>query len=279
MCLATPMKIIKIKGDKAIVESSGHNHTISIDLIRSAEIGDYVLAHGDMAINKLEPQEAKKILKIIDEKNRTLTKRKGDEKVDGIKLASLYSYNCENAHLYGFSQQLKDFAEGKNSDARKTRHCLKNLDGYKFCEIIAKINEIEDPFDPRVISYYWKGTPDLKGELWHNYTTLIPILKMPIKLIFANMIDECFVHPAQVIESSEQSLLIKYAPVIKTEAKLAVGEEMEKIINGPLCFKAVSNDLITIHYSTAIEKISEDEVQNLQQIIVHSLEKFNARHR
>ncbi len=197
--------------------------------------------------------------------------------MDGLKLASMYSYNCENAHLYGFSQQLKDFAEGKNSDAMKTKHCLENLDGYKFCEIIAKINDKEDPFDQGVISYYWKGIPDLKGELWHNYTTLIPILKMPIELIFASMVDECLIHPARVIESSEQSFLIKYAPVIKTEIKLAVGvgEEKEKIINGSLFFNAVPGDLITIHYSTAIEKIDVDEFENLIRITERSLEKFN----
>lgn len=208
-------------------------------------------------------------------KIRSLTKRKDGEKMDGLKLASMYSYNCENAHLYGFSQQLKDFAEGENADARKIRHCLTNLDGYKFCEIIAKINEIEDPFDPRIISYYWKGIPDLRGELWHNYTTLIPILKMPMEFIFANMVDECFVHSAKIIESSEKSLLIKYAPVIKTETKLVIGEEIEKIINDSLFFKAMPGDLITIHYSSAIEKINAEESQVLFQIINRSLEKFN----
>jgi hydrogenase maturation factor len=208
--------------------------------------------------------------------NRTLTKRKDGEKMDGLKLASMYSYNCENAHLYGFSQQLKDFAEGKNADARKIRHCLTNLDGYKFCEIIAKTNKIEDPFDPRVISYYWKGIPDLRGELWHNYTTLIPILKMPMQYIFADIVDKCFVQPAIVMGSSEKSFLVKYAPVIKTEIKLVIGEEIEKTINGSLFFKATPGDFITIHYSSAIEKIDAEESHVLSQVINRSLEKFNA---
>lgn len=69
MCLATPMKIIKITGNKATVGSYNHSHEISLDLIKDAKIGDYVLAHGDMAINKLQKEEALKILKIINEKN------------------------------------------------------------------------------------------------------------------------------------------------------------------------------------------------------------------
>jgi len=66
MCLATPLKIIKIKKDnKAIVGSNNHTHEIDLSLIKKPRIGDYVLAHGDMAINKINEQEAEKILKLI----------------------------------------------------------------------------------------------------------------------------------------------------------------------------------------------------------------------
>lgn len=68
MCLATPMKIIKIKGKKAVVESGDHNHVIDLNLIKDPKIGDYILAHGDMAINKVPQEEAKKIFKIINDK-------------------------------------------------------------------------------------------------------------------------------------------------------------------------------------------------------------------
>jgi hydrogenase assembly chaperone HypC/HupF len=71
MCLATPMKIKEIKGLRAIVGDDKHSHEIDLSLIKESKIGDYVLAHGDMAINKVAPEEAKKILKIINEKNRT----------------------------------------------------------------------------------------------------------------------------------------------------------------------------------------------------------------
>ena len=66
MCLATPMKIIKIKKDnKAIVGSNNHNHEIDLSLIKEPGVGDYILAHGDLAINKLPTEEAEKILKLI----------------------------------------------------------------------------------------------------------------------------------------------------------------------------------------------------------------------
>jgi len=66
MCLATPMKIMKIKKDnKAVVGSNNHHHEIDLSLIKKPKVGDYVLAHGDMAINKLPKKEAEKILKLI----------------------------------------------------------------------------------------------------------------------------------------------------------------------------------------------------------------------
>lgn len=71
MCLATPMKIIKITGNKATVGSNRHFHEISLDLVKGAKIGDYVLAHGDMAINKLPKEEAEKILGFLDKANIT----------------------------------------------------------------------------------------------------------------------------------------------------------------------------------------------------------------
>jgi len=67
------MKIIKIKKDnKAIVMSEDHNHTheIDISLIKKPKIGDYILAHNDMAINKLPLTEAKKILQLVNGKHQ-----------------------------------------------------------------------------------------------------------------------------------------------------------------------------------------------------------------
>jgi len=68
MCLATPCKVIKMDGNKAIVESGNHNHEIDLSLLQEVNIGDYLLVHGDMAINKVPLKDAEKILKMIKEK-------------------------------------------------------------------------------------------------------------------------------------------------------------------------------------------------------------------
>jgi len=62
------MKIIKIKDKKAVVSSSKHEHEVDLSLIKNPKVGEYILAHADMAINKLPLTEAKKILRLINGK-------------------------------------------------------------------------------------------------------------------------------------------------------------------------------------------------------------------
>ncbi|MBU2633396.1 HypC/HybG/HupF family hydrogenase formation chaperone [Patescibacteria group bacterium] len=64
--MATPQKIIKIEGNKATVQSGEHTHEADLSLLKDAKVGEYVLVHGDMVLNRLEKEEAKRILKMIN---------------------------------------------------------------------------------------------------------------------------------------------------------------------------------------------------------------------
>ncbi len=67
MCLAIPMKLVKIEGNKGIVELSGVKKEVSLDLLGEVEIGDYLIIHAGFAIEKLNEEEAKKTLAIWEE--------------------------------------------------------------------------------------------------------------------------------------------------------------------------------------------------------------------
>jgi hydrogenase expression/formation protein HypC len=67
MCLAIPMKLIKIEEKKGIVELSGIKKEISLDLLKEVEIGDYLIIHAGFAIEKLNEEEAKKTLSLWEE--------------------------------------------------------------------------------------------------------------------------------------------------------------------------------------------------------------------
>jgi len=67
MCLAVPMKLVTIEGNKGLVELSGVKKEISLTLLKDVEIGDYLIIHAGFAIEKLNEKEAKKTLEIWEE--------------------------------------------------------------------------------------------------------------------------------------------------------------------------------------------------------------------
>jgi len=66
MCLATPSKVIKIKDDCATVKSGNHAHRVNLSLLKNIRVGDYLLIHDELAINKIPAGDAKKILEMIE---------------------------------------------------------------------------------------------------------------------------------------------------------------------------------------------------------------------
>ncbi len=67
MCLAVPMKVLKIEGDPddflqsqiAVVDIDGIRKETRLDIVdRWPEIGDYLIIHAGFAIHTLDPKEA-----------------------------------------------------------------------------------------------------------------------------------------------------------------------------------------------------------------------------
>ncbi|NQT45861.1 MAG: HypC/HybG/HupF family hydrogenase formation chaperone [Candidatus Omnitrophica bacterium] len=67
MCLAIPMKIVEIKGDRAIVSSSGLRREIGLQLLSGVKTGDYVVVHAGFAIERLDEERARETLAIMKE--------------------------------------------------------------------------------------------------------------------------------------------------------------------------------------------------------------------
>lgn len=65
MCLATPVRVkskIKNQTSKMIVDD---DKEVDISLVPEAKVGDWLLCHGPLAINKISAKEAKNILGMI----------------------------------------------------------------------------------------------------------------------------------------------------------------------------------------------------------------------
>jgi len=61
MCIATPVKIKKVEGKRAFIADG---REVDISLVQNAKTGDWLLCHANLAINKVEENEAKEILKL-----------------------------------------------------------------------------------------------------------------------------------------------------------------------------------------------------------------------
>lgn len=68
MCLAIPAKVVELSDDdQAVVDLGGVRKTISVALLEEVELGDYVIVHVGYALNRLDPEEARKTLELFAE--------------------------------------------------------------------------------------------------------------------------------------------------------------------------------------------------------------------
>jgi hydrogenase expression/formation protein HypC len=67
MCLAIPARVVKLEGDKAIVDAMGNQFRAKTTLLPQVKIGDLVLVHAGFAISTIDEEEAKKTWQLIEE--------------------------------------------------------------------------------------------------------------------------------------------------------------------------------------------------------------------
>lgn len=67
MCLAVPARVESIDGDYAQVDFGGVNKKVCVTLLPGLEVGEYVIVHTGYAIEKMNPEEAKKTLALFEE--------------------------------------------------------------------------------------------------------------------------------------------------------------------------------------------------------------------
>lgn len=65
MCLAIPMRIKKIQGAFAEVETARLKRTINIQMLSSVKRGDYVIVHAGFAIQKVDPKKARETVSLV----------------------------------------------------------------------------------------------------------------------------------------------------------------------------------------------------------------------
>ena len=67
MCLAVPGKILSIDGVAGVVNMSGVEVNVGLQLVPGAKVGDYVLLHAGFAIQVIEEDEALETAELLAE--------------------------------------------------------------------------------------------------------------------------------------------------------------------------------------------------------------------
>ena len=67
MCLAVPVRVLEIDGERALVELGTLAREVSLALVPETRVGDYVLLHAGFAIQTVDEKEAAKPLRLFDE--------------------------------------------------------------------------------------------------------------------------------------------------------------------------------------------------------------------
>lgn len=58
MCLAIPLKLVEIDGNRAVGEAMGMRRELRVDFIDAPNLGEYVIVHAGFAIERLGEQQA-----------------------------------------------------------------------------------------------------------------------------------------------------------------------------------------------------------------------------
>ncbi|MFW9979155.1 MAG: HypC/HybG/HupF family hydrogenase formation chaperone [Candidatus Thorarchaeota archaeon] len=67
MCLAVPGLVLSIDGEFAEVDFGGVKRRVCVSLLPDLVVDEYVIVHTGYAIEKLNPEEAKKTLALFEE--------------------------------------------------------------------------------------------------------------------------------------------------------------------------------------------------------------------
>ncbi len=67
MCIAIPGKVVEVDYPFAIVDFKGTKRKVRVDLLEDLKEGDWVLVHVGIAIQKVDEEEARKTVELLEQ--------------------------------------------------------------------------------------------------------------------------------------------------------------------------------------------------------------------
>ena len=67
MCVGLAAKVVKVKGNIALVDASGARRQVSAELIENLDPGDYVMVHAVTAIAKISSDDIEETTELLED--------------------------------------------------------------------------------------------------------------------------------------------------------------------------------------------------------------------
>ena len=67
MCVGLAAKVVKVKGNIALVDASGARRQVSAELIENLDPGDYVMVHARTAIAKISSDDIEETTELLED--------------------------------------------------------------------------------------------------------------------------------------------------------------------------------------------------------------------
>jgi len=228
--------------------------------------------------------------------------------MSGVKLAALYGIWPFRLGFCGPQGKrakiaLLKYLQGKEFNEKEIKEILKRFESaFSYCCLIAKSNNIKDPFTEKVVKAYWVGNDllekvkihDLKRMIAEDFSKpgLLPkeiafkkAQKIPEKsiphhsfhvlivgsitgrvLLKGKLLDLCRISWGKVKSFKKGKVIIEYQPLIGTK-KLELGKPIKKAIiwDKTLVSKLKIGDFVSIHWNHLVQKLSREDIDNLEK--------------
>ena len=241
--------------------------------------------------------------------------------MNGLKLAAIYGYPPFRLGFCGPEGQenldtLTEFIKDNESLADQVRKILSRFKAaYPYYRLIAKHNQIPDPFDEKVVKAYWLGNrllakvphsalktmilndfcqpelpnyPDLKRTAstltqdvrpHHSFHVLF-VGSVSGQLKFTTRVrDTCRIGWGRVIKIKNEKLKMKNCSLKLKNGKYYLAKESLKEIGWEKSFvpQVKVGDMVSLHWGRACQVLNKNDVEDLEKYTRMNIEAVNRR--
>lgn len=199
--------------------------------------------------------------------------------MNGIRLACLYSYGCQQVERKKVGKYLLSFLRTQKPKKKERDFIikiLKDLQSYiGYCHIKG-LKKQKNPFTENTIRAYWLGDRSLETNNFnHNLTTLEKFKSIRISehlpdWIIEGMLD-CAISFGKVTKVFLDKAEVSNHRLLYEDGKV-VFKTKTKDIDTIFIDNLEKGDLISIHWAIAREKISQDQAESLKIVTLKVLQ-------